>query len=290
MNIGDHTESEINVANLNLASKAILDKLNKVIRNVDYNFDKYDLGEAAKALYNFVWNDFASWYVEISKVDLQSDDEANKINTKNVLIYTLKAIIKMLHPFCPFITEELYQALPHDEESISISEWPKANPLFDDEQASLAFDDLCEVITSIRNERAKANKAPSKPIDITISCKDEDALNKLKAAESYLIKFTNPKNLVLTLEQISSEGNVLVVLSKANFYIPYSDLVDAKEAKAKLEATKAKLENELNRSRNMLNNPNFTSKAPAQKIENERAKLADYEAQYKEVCEALAKF
>ncbi len=290
MNIGDHTESEINVANLNLASKAILDKLNKVIRNVDYNFDKYELGEAAKTLYNFVWNDFASWYVEISKVDLQSDDEANKINTKNVLIYTLKAIIKMLHPFCPFITEELYQALPHDEESISISEWPKANPLFDDEQASLAFDDLCEVITSIRNERAKANKAPSKPIDITISCKDEDALNKLKAAESYLVKFTNPKNLVLTLDQISSEGNVLVVLSKANIYIPNSDLVDAKEAKAKLEATKAKLENELNRSRNMLNNPNFTSKAPAQKIENERAKLADYEAQYKEVCEALAKF
>ena len=290
MNIGDHNESEIDVNKLNLASKAILDKLNKVIRNVDYNFDKYELGEAAKALYNFVWNDFASWYVEISKVDLQGEDEANKLNTKNVLIYTLKAIIKMLHPFCPFITEELYQALPHEEESISISKWPKANPLFDDEQASLAFDDLCEVITSIRNERAKANKAPSKPIDITISCKDEDALNKLKSAESYLIKFTNPKNLVLTLEQVNTEGNVLVVLSKANIYIPNSDLVDAKEAKAKLEATKAKLENELNRSRNMLNNPNFTSKAPAQKIENERAKLADYEAQYKEVCEALAKF
>ena len=290
MNIGDHQESEINVANLNLASKAILDKLNKVIRNVDYNFDKYELGEAAKTLYNFVWNDFASWYVEISKVDLQGEDEANKLNTKNVLIYTLKAIIKMLHPFCPFITEELYQALPHNEESICISEWPKANPLFDDEQSSLAFDDLCEVITSIRNERAKANKAPSKPIDITISCKDEDALSKLQAAHSYLVKFTNPKNLVLTLDQVSSEGNVLVVLSKANIYIPNSDLVDAKEAKAKLEATKAKLEGELNRSRNMLNNPNFTSKAPAQKIENERAKLADYEAQYKEVCEALAKF
>ena len=290
MNIGDHEESEIDVTKLNLASRAILDKLNKVIRNVDYNFDKYELGEAAKTLYNFVWNDFASWYVEISKVDLQGEDEANKLNTKNVLIYTLKAIIKMLHPFCPFITEELYQALPHNEESISISEWPKANAAYDDEQASLAFDDLCEVITSIRNERAKANKAPSKPIDITISCKDEDALSKLQAAESYLVKFTNPKNLVLTLDQISSEGNVLVVLSKANIYIPNSDLVDAKEAKAKLEATKAKLEGELNRSRNMLNNPNFTSKAPAAKIENERAKLADYEAQYKEVCEALAKF
>ena len=290
MNIGDHEESEIDVTKLNLASRAILDKLNKVIRNVDYNFDKYELGEAAKTLYNFVWNDFASWYVEISKVDLQGEDEANKLNTKNVLIYTLKAIIKILHPFCPFITEELYQALPHNEESISISEWPKANAAYDDEQASLAFDDLCEVITSIRNERAKANKAPSKPIDITISCKDEDALSKLQAAESYLVKFTNPKNLVLTLDQISSEGNVLVVLSKANIYIPNSDLVDAKEAKAKLEATKAKLEGELNRSRNMLNNPNFTSKAPAAKIENERAKLADYEAQYKEVCEALAKF
>ena len=289
MNLGEHHESEIEVDKLNLASRAILDKLNKVIRNVDYNFDKYELGEAAKALYNFVWNDFASWYVEISKVDLNGEDETNKIMTKNVLIYTLKAIIKMLHPFCPFITEELYQALPHIEPSVCVSEWPKANPLFDDENASLAFDDLCEVITSIRNERAKANKAPSKPINITISCKDEDSLAKMKAAESYLIKFTNPENLVLTTEEISAEGNVLVVLSKANIYIPTSDLVDAKEAKAKLEATKAKLENELNRSRNMLNNPNFTSKAPATKIEQERAKLADYEAQYKEVCEALAK-
>lgn len=290
MNIGDHKETEIDVTKLNLASRAILDKLNKVIRNVDYNFDKYELGEAAKSLYNFVWNDFASWYVEISKVDLNGEDETNKQMTKNVLIYTLKAIIKMLHPFCPFITEELYQALPHEEASISISAWPTVNPLFDNEEASISFDDLCEVITSIRNERAKANKAPSKPIDITISCKDEDSLNKLKAAESYLIKFTNPKNLVLTLDTVDTEGNVLVVLSKANIYIPNSDLVDAAEAKAKLEATKAKLENELNRSRNMLNNPNFTSKAPAAKIENERAKLADYEAQYKEVCEALAKF
>ena len=94
---------------------------------------------------------------------------------------------------------------------------------------------------------------------------------------------TFTKNLVLTLDTVDAEGNVLVVLSKANIYIPNSDLVDAAEAKAKLEATKAKLENELNRSRNMLNNPNFTSKAPAAKIENERAKLADYEAQYKEV-------
>ena len=290
MNIGDHKETEIDVTKLNLASRAILDKLNKVIRNVDYNFDKYELGEAAKSLYNFVWNDFASWYVEISKVDLNGEDETNKQMTKNVLIYTLKAIIKMLHPFCPFITEELYQALPHEEASICISAWPTANPAFDDEEASISFDDLCEVITSIRNERAKANKAPSKPIDITISCKDEDSLNKLKAAESYLIKFTNPKNLVLTLDMVDAEGNVLVVLSKANIYIPNSDLVDAAEAKAKLEATKAKLENELNRSRNMLNNPNFTSKAPASKIENERAKLADYEAQYKEVCEALSKF
>lgn len=291
MNLDENFKTiEIEFDKLNLASKAILAKLNKTIANVDYNFDKYELGEAAKTLYNFAWNDFAAWYVEISKVDLTSNDEQNRLFTQNVLVYVLKAIIKMLHPFCPFITEELYQALPHEEESVMISSWPKINEEYNDEQSIIAFDDLTTIITAIRNERAKANKAISKPIDITISCKDEDTLNKLKLTKDYLIRFTNPNKLDITIEQIDPTNMVVVVVSSANIYIPNKDLVDEKEAKAKLEASKKKLEAELSRSRGMLSNENFLSKAPESKINAEKVKLADYEAQYKEVCEALSKF
>ncbi|MDE7106474.1 MAG: valine--tRNA ligase [Anaeroplasmataceae bacterium] len=289
MNLGeDYTPTEIDPNKLNLASKSILTRLNHTIHMVDYNFDKYELGEAAKELYGFVWDDFASWYVEISKVDLSSGDKENEQMTKNVLVYVLKSILKMLHPFCPFITEELYQALPHEEASIMVAPWPKENKKFHFKAAKEAFDDLVEIITSIRNERSKANKAPSKPINIYISCKDKDTLDKLEATRSYLTRFTNPKDLVLTLDEIKADRMVVVVLSCANLYIPTSDLVDIEEAKAKLLASKKRLEEELKRSKTMLSNPNFISKAPQAKIEAEQAKLKDYEAQYEEVCGALS--
>ncbi len=290
MNLGeDFKETTIHFKKLNLASRSILARLNKVIEQVDYNFDKYEFGEVAKVLYNFTWDDFASWYVEISKVDLNSEDKENKQNTKNVLVYVLKNILKMLHPFCPFITEELYQALPHEEASITIASWPVSNLQFRDDAAISAIDDLCEIITSIRNERAKANKAPSKPISIEIQCKNIDILNKLSSAYSYLERFTNPKSLKLTLETVDPNDCVVVVTSIANLYIPTSDLVDLVEAKQKLEEKRAKLEVELKRSRGMLSNENFISKAPTEKINQERKKLENYEAQYAEVNEALAK-
>lgn len=289
MNLGeDYTPTEIDPSKLNLASKSILTRLNHTIHMVDYNFDKYELGEAAKELYGFVWDDFASWYVEISKVDLSSGDMENEQMTKNVLVYVLKSILKMLHPFCPFITEELYQALPHEEASIMIAPWPKENKKFNFKAAKEAFDDLVEIITSIRNERAKANKAPSKPINIYISCKDKDTLDKLEATRSYLTRFTNPKELVLTLDEIKADRMVVVVLSCANLYIPTTDLVDIEAAKAKLLASKKRLEEELKRSKTMLANPNFISKAPQAKIDAEKEKLKDYEAQYEEVCGALS--
>lgn len=289
MNLGEEYDpTDIDPSKLNLASRSILTRLNHTIHMVDYNFDKYELGEAAKELYGFVWDDFASWYVEISKVDLSSGDKENEQMTKNVLVYVLKAILKMLHPFCPFITEELYQALPHEEASIMVAPWPKQNKKFNFPAAKEAFDDLVEIITSIRNERSKANKAPSKPISIYISCKDQDTLDKLEATRSYLTRFTNPKELVLTLNEIKAEGMVVVVLSCANVYIPTSDLVDIEEAKTKLLASKKRLEGELSRSRAMLSNENFLSKAPQSKIDAEKAKLKDYETQYEEVCAALA--
>ena len=287
MNLGDDFEpTKIEVDKLNLPSKWILTKLNKVISNFDYNMEKYEFGEAARLLYSFVWDDFASWYVEISKVDLANND-INVLMTKNVLLYVLKAIIKLLHPFIPFITEEIYQTLPHNHKSITISNWPIVVEEYNDNTAFEAIENLAEIITSIRNERAKANKAPKEPIDVYIYSSSINTLNEIKLTEKYLIKFINPKKLEFISEDISSNDYSITVLKMAKIYIPISDLVNKEEVIEKLLQTKQKLEQELERSKKMLSNQSFIDKAPASKIEAERNKQRQYQEQYDEVLKSL---
>ena len=292
MNLGeDFKPTEIKIEKCNLASKWILAKLNNVIRNVDYNMNKYEFGEAAKALYTFTWDDFASWYVEISKVDLQSDDKENIESTKNVLVYVLKSIIKMLHPFIPFITEEIYQTIPHECASISISSWPKANEEFDDEVSLNKIEEMISIITSIRNSRAKANKSISKPIDITIYSKNEKTISMIKDTTHYLNKFTNPKELKFITEDIKNKDDYEVsVLSDLNIYISLADLIDKEEAKKKLIESQNKIAAEIKRSEGMLSNESFLAKAPQAKIDAEKAKYESYKRQYQEILDALEKF
>lgn len=288
MNIEGYHEVDLKHAKLNLASRWILARLNQVIKEVDYNFDKYEFGEGNKALYNFVWNDFASWYVEISKVDLQSDDAENKNITQNVLVYVLMQIIKMLHPIVPFITEEIYQSLPHKEESITISSWPTVEEVFNDEEAINSLNIVMEIISAVRNERAKASKAPSAKINIRLEAKSQEVCDILNSAKLYLLKFTNPNELVITIDKANLENQVVVVLNDLTIYIPTNDLVDIEEVIKKLEGELKKLEGELLRSNNMLNNPNFVNKAPEAKIQAERDKKAMYEEKYNEVKAHLA--
>lgn len=288
MNIEGYHEVDLKHAKLNLASRWILARLNQVIKEVDYNFDKYEFGEGNKALYNFVWNDFASWYVEISKVDLQSDDAENKNITQNVLVYVLMQIIKMLHPIVPFITEEIYQSLPHKEESITISSWPTVEEAFNDEEAINSLNIVMEIISAVRNERAKASKAPSAKINIRLEAKSQEVCDILNSAKPYLLKFTNPNELVITIDKANLENQVVVVLNDLTIYIPTNDLVDIEEVIKKLEGELKKLEGEFLRSNNMLNNPNFVNKAPEAKIQAERDKKAMYEEKYNEVKAHLA--
>ena len=289
MNLDGYTEIDLTKANLNMASKWILNRLNKVISEVDTNFDKYEFGEVARSLYNFVWNDFASWYVEISKVDLSSNDSENKNNTKNVLLYVLTAIIKMLHPFVPFITEEIYQSLPHKKESITIEDWPTICKAFNFDKEENALNIALDVITAVRNERSKAGKAPKEAISISLVCKENETVEILNDARNYLEKFTNPTTLTISSEAPKSSDNVVVVLDALTIYIPTKDLVDIEEVKQNLLKEKARLEGELTRSEKMLSNPGFVSKAPEAKLQAERQKQAQYKAQYEEVLAHLAK-
>lgn len=283
MNIDGYKEIDLNTAKLNLASKWILNKLNKTIEVVDYNYDKYEFGEANKALYNFIWEDFANWYVEISKVDLQGSDLENKNTTQNVLVYVLMQIVKLLHPVAPFITEEIYQLLPHTEESITISSWPRVNSNFNFEVEEECINSVIEVITSVRNERAKANKAPKEPIGVTLFVKNDKTLKSFEEARPYFTRFLNPKTLDITTESVDAKDNVVVVLNNATIYIPQADLIDKEKVLSDLNKEKEKLEKELERSNKMLSNPNFVSKAPEAKLNEERNKLKQYQAKYEEV-------
>ena len=283
MNIDGYKEIDLNTAKLNLASKWILNKLNKTIEVVDYNYDKYEFGEANKALYNFIWEDFANWYVEISKVDLQGSDLENKNTTQNVLVYVLMQIVKLLHPVAPFITEEIYQLLPHTEESITISSWPRVNSNFNFEVEEECINSVIEVITSVRNERAKANKAPKEPIGVTLFVKNDKTLKSFEEARPYFTRFLNPKTLDITTLSVDAKDNVVVVLNNATIYIPQADLIDKEKVLSDLNKEKEKLEKELERSNKMLSNPNFVSKAPEAKLNEERNKLKQYQAKYEEV-------
>jgi valyl-tRNA synthetase len=210
--------------------------------------------------------------------------------TKNVLVYVLRAIVKLLHPFIPFITEEIYQALPHKEASITISKWPTVKEEFKDELDKEAIDDMIEIITAVRNERSKANKAPKEPIALTIVAKDNAVSKTIASTTKYLFKFTNPKKLefLTSDEGLDSKRYVIVVLPMCKIFIPTEDLVNLEEAIKKLEATKAKLEAGLARREKMLTNESFISKALQAKIDAEKAKQKEYKEQYEEVLKSLA--
>ena len=287
MDNNHYNGEEINPSLLNIMDKWILRRLNEVIKDADRNYEKYDFGEVAKTLYNFTWNDFASWYLEMTKVVLTNPDEAQdkKINTCAVLNYCLTAIIKLLHPFMPFVTEDIYTS--YNDSSICIANWPEVRKEFNFKEAknvSLIFD----IITSIRNIRAEKNVAPSKKIDIILKAINANDLAFLKDNDHYLQKFTNYEHITYTLEVVNMEKCVMKVVDGLNIYVPLATLVDLEEEKNKLLAEEKKMEAEIARCKGMLSNPNFVSRAPASKVSEEKAKLNNYEERLASIKKLLA--
>ena len=272
----NYQNEEINPELLNIVDKWILNRLDETIKNADENFEKFEFGEAAKAIYKFTWTDFASWYVEMTKVTLASDNTLEKINTCAVLKYVLTAVLKLLHPFMPFVTEEIYQN--YNEGSITISSWPEAKYQFED---AASVEVIYDIISCVRNVRASKNVPNSKKIDLALEVREQNIANIIELCKPYLQKFTNFDNLTISNE-IAKDSSVVEVLTDVTIVIPLNTLVDLAEEKAKLEQSLVKIASEIKRCEGMLNNPNFVNKAPQQKIEAERQKLKDYQQQYAE--------
>lgn len=267
------SQLDLNSTHFNIADQWIITRLNETIETVDGFFEKYEFGEAAKLIYNFTWNDFASWYVEMAK--LSSDS----LTTKSVLVHVLTSIIKLLHPYMPFVTEEIFQLLPHTEKSIMISPWPAILPVKFDSVGSI--DILFDVIKRIRTVRNDYNVGLSKPIDIIIQTDTVETMKFLIENSNYLEKFVNPNTLLISNQIAPVDQALSIILPKAIIYLPLGSLVDIQAEIAKLEKELERLENEIKRSDAMLSNPSFVAKAPASKIEAEKQKQRDYNEAYK---------
>ncbi|MDL2292170.1 valine--tRNA ligase [Acholeplasma sp. OttesenSCG-928-E16] len=258
-------------SSLELKDRYILSRLSLVISSVDELYEKYEFAEVASILYNFIWDEFASYYVEFSKLSLQETATAN--NTKGVLLYLITAILKMLHPFIPFVTEKLYHEVS-DDLSIMTSSWPKAG--FFDQESIADFECIKDIIQKVRNVRSENNIAPSKNLSIILVTENKDMLEK---EIKYLKKFLNSSDLVIQLE--NPKGDYLTLVSNSVvIHILKSELIDKKALKELLEKQKLQLEQEIERSNKMLNNEAFLSKAKEEKVNAEKEKHASYLRQY----------
>lgn len=281
MNMEGLTFEQIDLTgDLSTADKWILSRLNETTLRVTALSDKYEFGEVGRELYNFIWDDFCSWYIEMAKLPLYGEDEAAKLTTRSVLAYVLDNTMRLLHPLMPFITEEIWQHLPHEGESITVAAWPTVNPAFDFKAEAGDMQLLMDIIRSVRNIRAEVNTPMSKKVPLFISAKDAQTASVLEANKAYIEKFCNPEILTIG-EGIQAPGQAMsAVVSGAELFLPLAGLINIEEEIARLEKELEKWAKEVKLVTGKLSNERFVSKAPEALVNEERAKLADYEDKY----------
>ena len=268
--------------------KWIISKLNTLVKEVTENIEKYDLGVAAQKIYDFTRNDFCDWYIEIVKPRLFDKENESRYTVQFILNYVLCTSLKLLHPFMPFITEEIYSKLYHKEESIMMTKFPEYKEKLDFKKEEEMATEMMNIITEIRNIRSKMNVHPSKKtklIFVTTTAKEE-----IKKSEEFLEKlgFANKIEIQETTENIP-ENAVAIISKNMEVHIPFEELVDIEEEKKRLEDEKKRLESEVQRGEKMLSNPGFINKAPEAKINEEKEKLANYKELLASVIEKLNK-
>lgn len=259
-----------------LADKWILTRLNDTIDQVTRLVDKYEFGEAGRYLYNFIWEEFCNWYIEMAKLTLYGEDEAAKHTTRSVLAHTLDSIMRLMHPFMPFLTEEIWQHLPHEGDSIVRASYPTRRDDLHFADAVPAFEAVMNVIRSVRNIRAEVNAPMSKPIQLFISTSDDTTQGYLSANEMTIGKFTNATELEIGRGLTAPDKSMSAIMTGAELFIPLADLINFEEEIARLEKEVAKYEKEVERVQKKLGNQGFIAKAPAHVIDEEKAKEKDY--------------
>ena len=272
------------------ADRWIISRLNSLVKEVTDNMESFELGIAVQKIYDFIWDEFCDWYIEMVKPRLYNSDNAG---SQNAALWTLKTVLidalKLLHPYMPFITEEIFCFLQEEEESIMISKWPEYT-----ESRSFAKDEkdieiIKEAVRGIRNVRTEMNVAPSKKARVFVVSEKEEIRNTFEEGKLFFASLAYASDVVIQGDKSGiADDAVSVVIANANIYIPFAELVDIKQEIERLKKEEKRLEGELERVNNMLNNERFMSKAPETKIAEEREKLAKYTQMKEQVTERLA--
>ena len=280
---------EMDLAELTGADKWILSKVNTLAKDVTENIDKYELGIAVQKVYDFIWEEFCDWYIEMVKPRLYSDTDS----TKGAALWTLKTVLgnalKLLHPYMPFITEEIYCTLHPEEESIMISSWPVFKEEWNFANEEEAVEIIKEAVRSIRNVRTGMNVPPSKKAKVFVTAEDEKIRKIFENGEIFFAPLAHASQVIVQKDKTGIEDDaVSAVTAKAVIYMPFAELVDVEKEIERLKKEEEKLTKELARVNGMLGNERFISKAPKAKVDEERAKLERYTAMMEQVKERLA--
>ena len=274
--------------------KWILTEYNKTVATVVGALDHYEIGVALSAIYDFVWDIFCDWYIELTKSRLSDKGSEGNVVAQNVLCYVLTGILKLLHPFMPFITEEIYQALPHSsdaKESIVISDYPRADASLEFARESAELSRVISAIKAIRLRRNEMNVVPSRRAKVYIATAYPESFGE--NTHPFFVRMASASDVEVAAsfaeDIVSADNAVQIITDSATVYLPLSDLVDTEKERARLEAEKKKLEGEIARLSGKLSNEGFVSKAPAAVVEAEKAKLAKYEENLAGVLRALEK-
>ena len=271
--------------------KWILCRLNSLVASVNNSLNNFEIGVALAAIYDFTWDVFCDWYVELAKPRLNNKDTEENDTAQRVILSVLTSILKLLHPFMPFITEEIYQSLPHDAESIMIASYPVYNEALGYDADAEKFEKVMDAIRAIRTRRADMNIVPSRKAKVYIATKYEDSFDahsgvffeRLASASEVYVAESFPEDTV------NADNSVQIITDSAVIYLPLADIIDTEKERARLNAEKAKLEGEIERVEKKLSNEGFVAKAPAAVVEGERIKLAKNREKLDGVIAALAK-
>ena len=274
-------------AKFDLADGWIFDRLNHTVSEVIRLFDDYQFGEAGRELYNFIWNDFCDWYIEMAKVALNGADTELKTRKQNNLIWILDQILRLLHPIMPFVTEKLWLSMPHEGKSIMVAKYPTPHSEFVNDQARRDMAFLIEIIKAVRNIRMEVNAPLSSPIDIMIQLEDSNNERILTENEEYVKNFLHPKNLTIATDVTAPKLAKTAVIAGAQIFVPLADLVNIDDEIKRMTKEEKDLQAEVERSTKKLNNQGFVAHAPEAVINKEKAKKADYENQLQNVQERI---
>lgn len=291
MHLEDAEITEPAKGELEVIDQWILSAVNTLAKEVTENMEKYELGIAVQKINDFVWTEFCDWYIEFVKPRL-FHKEINPVSA-NAAFWTLRTVLidslKLLHPFMPFITEEIFCTLQSEEESIMVSNWPEYNNAWENQGAEQKARLIKNLVRGIRNSRAEMNVAPSRKAKVYLVADDEKTCTALKELVNSYQHLISASEVLVQMDKSGMEDNVVsVVIDKATIYMPLADLIDFKKERERLEKEKKRLEGELKRVNGMLNNEKFMSKAPARKIAEEKEKLVKYESMMEKVEEELS--